>query len=731
MKVETAATEASGRSKPPLEKLLFDAASALGSAAERERFLDFCSRGDPERVATVRDLLGVASEADDFFEFEPQVDGLLVQESDQEGLGVGIGRYRLVERLGAGGCGVVYLAEQQKPVRRKVALKIIRLGLEAPEVLARFEAESQALASMTHPNIARVLDAGRTPNGRPYFAMELVDGERITDYCDGRGMGIQQRLELFASVCGAIQHAHQRGVVHRDIKPANILVETHGAVPVPKVIDFGLAAETGKPEAGEKAGVMGTPAYMSPEQILGEAPVDTRSDIYSLGILLAELLAGPPRHVPEGIFERGRDAARRKLAEIRPVLPSATLQTLPAAEREAVLAARGVSFERLLKWCAGELDWIVRKAIAPDPADRYASVHGIAADVSRWLGGEPVAARPQTRRYRFAKLVSRNRLVFGAVTLAVLGLLGGTGIATVLFLREKAARAQAELARAAEAELRERSENRVRLSEAAVRIRYGDFEGADALVSGIPVEHTPPSLEAVDVFSKLAEWHLFAGRREQVDSRFLAMTHALASVDKTDNDSVSNQLLPAATGVCLSGDADRYRWFQRTVTERFAGTRNPLVAEQILKASLLKPAGDGILERLRPLAARVEAGLEDAGSRTARDADLRAWSCFSIALMNYRDGRNDEAVAWAMRSLSHRGLNPTCGISAKILLGLVEMRKGRRDVAAGFLRSAVTDAGDRLVAELSDKGWTETGFWFDWVNVRLLLEEAGWPVEPG
>lgn len=714
-----------------VEKLLFDAASMFGSAAEQSLFLKHVCRGDPELRARLDVLLGVQEDADDFFEFDPR--HAVADEEDEPmpdgGLGIGLGRYRLIERLGSGGCGVVYLAEQLEPVRRKVAIKIIRLGLDSPEVIARFRAETQALASMNHPHIARVLDAVTTSNGRPFFVMELVDGESISDYCDSRRLSVRERLELFEKVCRAIQHAHQRGVVHRDIKPSNILVTSHDGMPIPKVIDFGIAMESEDADEGGQQRKIGTPDYMSPEQATGDEPVDTRSDIYSLGIVLGELLGGPPRPVPAELAGGETQNVREFLQRNPPRPPSEALRRLPACERTKIAGLRGISAQKLILWCEQELDWIVRKAVDRDPAQRYATVNGLAADVRRWLDEEPVLARPQTRRYRLVKLVRRNRLVFGAGTLALVGLLGGLSAATVLFLREKAARAEAERAHASEMVLRERADVRSRVAEAAVRIHYKDMEGADRLLATIPVEDTPASLEAVDVFAKVAEWHLFAGRMAEVDRRLVAMAVALARVDSTDNEKVSMRLLPAATAVCQSGDMRRYDWFRKIAIERFGNTNQPVVAEQMLKGCLLRPAGPEILDRLAPLAERVETALEDKDSRTWTDHDLRAWSCFALALFHYRQGDDELARIWAERCLAQPQVNPTCPISSRILLAMVERRSGSGGEAEAYLEGAEEEAAGHCGIE--KLGGTNAGFWFDWVNVRLLLEEAGQQVEEG
>jgi serine/threonine protein kinase/WD40 repeat protein len=385
-----------------------------------------------------------------------------------------IGHYKLLEPIGEGGCGVVYMAEQEKPVRRRVALKVIKLGMDTKRVVARFEAERQALARMDHPNIARVLDAGATQAGRPFFVMELVRGAKITDYCRQNQLTTTQRLELVVQVCRAIQHAHQKGIVHRDIKPSNVLVAVHDGVPVPKVIDFGVAKAiegrlTDQTLFTSFEQFIGTPAYMSPEQAqLNGLDVDTRADIYSLGVLLYELLTGMTPFDAKQLMSAGLDAMRRTILEVEPMRPSTrltleleragpsgrdnralhgSLTAEPTVSEADRISPGWLQRQReLIPVLRGDLDWIVMKCLEKDRTRRYETANGLAMDIQRHLKGEPVVARPPNRLYRFQKLVQRNRLVFAAAAAIGLALVLGTVGSTWEAIRaRRAERAQARL----------------------------------------------------------------------------------------------------------------------------------------------------------------------------------------------------------------------------------------------------------------------------------------------
>ena len=366
-----------------------------------------------------------------------------------------IGNYRIVQKLGEGGMGEVYEAEQTEPMRRRVALKIIKWGMDTRQVVARFESERQALALMNHPNIAKVFDAGATEQGRPFFVMECVRGIPITDYCDKHRMNNRQRLELFNQVCDGIQHAHQKGIIHRDIKASNVLVMIQDEKSVPKIIDFGVAKATAqrlteKSVFTEMGQLIGTPEYMSPEQAeMSGLDIDTRTDVYSLGVLLYELIVGVLPFESGDLRRAGFDEIRKRIREIEPPKPSTRLTT-PGFDTVHVSESRQTDLPTLTKQLKGELDWITMKAMAKDRTQRYASASELAADVTRYLKHEPVMAGPPSAMYRLKKYVRRHKVGVAAGTLVVAAMIIGITGTTIGLLKavkaEKRAREEAETA---------------------------------------------------------------------------------------------------------------------------------------------------------------------------------------------------------------------------------------------------------------------------------------------
>jgi len=441
-------------------------------AAERSRFLDEACGSHRMARQRVETLLRAHFDAGNFLggnssESTPTIDQPITERS-----GTQIGPYKLLQQIGEGGMGVVYMAEQTEPVRRKVALKVIKPGMDTRHVIARFEAERQALAVMDHPNIAHVLDAGATESGRPYFVMELVRGLPITQYCDENSLPVRERLELFASVCQTIQHAHTKGIIHRDIKPTNVLITQQDGQPIVKIIDFGIAKAMGqqlteKTLFTEFAQMIGTPLYMSPEQAaMSSVDIDTRSDIYSLGVLLYELLTGSTPVSKEQLKQATFDEIRRIIREDEAQRPSVRIggsDTLPA-----IAAHRHVEPGHLHMLVRGELDWIVMKCLEKDRNRRYETAGSLGRDVERYLHDEPVQACPPSAWYRFRKFAQRNKRTLG--TAALLGVMLAVAVSTVVASAIRAA-AEAQARAKVEADTKEKLQHNLYLTYIALAER--------------------------------------------------------------------------------------------------------------------------------------------------------------------------------------------------------------------------------------------------------------------
>jgi serine/threonine protein kinase len=428
------------------DESIFAAALAIPSPSQRAAYLDRACTGQPALRHEIEELLA-AHAADNVLD-RPRVELGHTGPYESDGcpaaaVGEPIGPYKLLERIGEGGMGEVWVADQQTPIKRRVALKLIKPGMDSRNVLGRFEAERQALAVMDHPNIAMVLDAGTTPDGRPYFVMELVKGTPITEFCDARRLTPHERLELFVPVCQAIQHAHQKGVIHRDIKPSNVLVALHDETPVPKVIDFGVAKAIGQ-QLTEKTiytgfgALVGTPAYMAPEQAtFNQLDIDTRADVYALGVLLYELLTGSPPLEPERLKKAALDEMLRIVRDEEPPRPS---QRLSTSQSQATIAATRQSDPvKLSQMMRRELDWIVMKALEKDRGRRYETANGLAKDVQRYLAGDAVEACPPTLAYRLRKVYRRNRAAVLTAAAFALVLVAATGVSVAFAVQARRA----------------------------------------------------------------------------------------------------------------------------------------------------------------------------------------------------------------------------------------------------------------------------------------------------
>jgi serine/threonine protein kinase len=719
------------------EEDLFDAARKMSTAAARSEFLDGNCGGDAALRARVEGLLTAATDAERFFDEGGSV--MISQEvaahftrtlraaagsvsaPGEEPIGTRIGRYKLVEKIGEGGCGVVYLADQEEPVRRRVALKIIKLGMETKSVIARFEAERQALAMMDHPNIARVYDAGATDRGPPYFVMELVHGVRITEFCDKNRLTLRARLDLFVLICHAIQHAHQKGIIHGDIKPSNVMVALQDEVPVPKVIDFGIskateARLTDKVLFTTYAQLIGTPAYMSPEQAqMGGVDVDTRSDIYSLGVLLYELLTGRTPFDPKELMKSGLDEMRRLLREKDPVRPSARLSGLPRDELDKAAEALQVDPSRLVSLLKGDLDWIVMKSMEKDRRRRYETANSLAMDIERYLDHEAIEARPPSWVYRLQKLVRRNRVVFIAGSAVAVALVAGMGTSTWLFLKERDARQRAVAAEQQQAHLRHDAETREKITLASLLVSQEKFEEADKILNEVSL--ADPTVEGAAVLRAIGEWRAIHEQWKPAASRFAQ----LLQVNQLDGwDVASLDFLRLGPALVEMGDASGYERFRLDAIARFIGSVCPF-PDRIVKISLLQPANEQVIASLSAVAeatAKLVAA-SDAGG----DPFQAAWHSVSLALFEYRRSNYAEAEIWCRRCLAYPEYNAPRAATAHVILAMTCNQLNRAGEARTELAAGREIIEGKYKGQI-DRGTPVQGFWFDWAFARILLREA-------
>lgn len=684
---------------------VFETLQELPTPAEQEAHLRRTCGVDRELRETVEALLADAKRAEALFtrvegELRPP-DELLEEGGAEPGPKEGdrVGACRLERLLGEGGAGVVFQAEQERPVRRPVAIKLIKPGMDTRRVIARFEAERQTLALMEHPNIARVYDAGTTEGGRPYFLMELVHGPKITDYCERAGLGLAGRLQLFLQVGEAVRHAHLKGVIHRDLKPSNLLVTEIDGRPVVKVIDFGIA----KALAARSEGTLhtqhdqriGTLACMSPEQFAG-VDLDTRSDIYGLGVVLYELLAGRPPFAHEELIEGGVERLRERMLHRDPPRPS---------ERAPGGAAR----------LRGELDWIVMRALEKDRERRYQSVGEMMDDVTRYLACEPVAARPPSRVYRFGKLLQRNKLASATGAVALLALVGGFTTSTALYLRARDAERQ-------QTRLRIEAEEREAITRAAILIMQNRHGEADAEIRRIGGVLTQPSLEATSVFRQLAIWNALRGDYPSAGRRLLALSRVNRFDASDQTDAATRDLLPLAPTLIEAGDMEAFRAFCRLLVERLGSTTNPIAAEHVLKCCLQVPPEPALMAWLARVASVAEQSLAGRVGEDGRISDvLEGWRCAVLGLWYYRAGQDEEALRWTNKAFTYTPELGAMRSYGHVVRGLAMRRLGKAEEAGAELRRAEV----LLQASfLRSREFDRDGRWHDWLAAKLLFEEA-------
>ena len=668
---------------------------------DRAAFVEGECGGDPEIRAKVERLLELEGAGDALSSLRRDVAASVrAAPSSVEGAGDTVGPYRLLRRLGEGGMGVVFEAEQERPVRRKVALKLIRWGMDTEQVVARFESERQALALMSHPGIARVYDAGATVAGRPYFAMELVEGVPVTTHCDAERLDTRARLDLFLRICDAVQHAHHKGIIHRDLKPSNILVTTEGDRAVPKIIDFGVAKATAQrltertvyTELGQ---LIGTPEYMSPEQAeLSGEDVDTRTDVYALGVVLYELLVGALPFDPSGLRQAGFDEIRRRIREEEPSKPSTRVASLGAASTDAA-AKRRTDPPTLRHQLRGDLDWIVMKALEKERARRYTSAGELGADLLRHLHHEPVLAGPPTAAYRTRKFVRRHRaLVAGAAAVLVV-LVGGIVVSTRFAIGQFRARTEAERqARIAEAVagfLRndvlaaagpERTPDRELTVRAALDAASGSIEERfhdEPVVQGSI--HTTIGLTygSLGVLES-AERHLGSA---------VELFRATLGGDHPETLAAINNLGDLYTRMGRYDDAEPLLVEVLETKRRTLGDEHDSTSASINNLGLLYRE-QGRLEEAEPLLAE---GLDLDRRLRGDEDDATLTSAHNLALLYQDLGRMEEAQTLLEKTLDTRrrvsGASHPDTLAAVQVLAVLHGRQGRVDEAVELLRDLV------------------------------------------
>src|SRR5215470_14902412 len=735
--------------KPSRELALFAAALEL-PAEDRAAYLARECGDDHALKLRVEALLRADSEAGNFMQQPPGDFPAVNSNVIGEKAGDHIGRYKLIEQIGEGGYGVVFMAEQEEPVRRKVALKIIKPGMDTKSVIARFEAERQALALMDHPNIAKVFDAGATESGRPFFVMELIRGIKITDYCDQNSLSTPERLELFVRVCQAVQHAHQKGIIHRDIKPSNILVTTteQGAAR-PMVIDFGVAKPTTNHRLTDKTLftasdlVIGTPTYMSPEQAaLTNVGVDTRTDIYGLGVLLYELLTGSTPFDAAKLLQAGLDEIRRVIREEEPVRPSTSLSTMAVPALTIVAQQRRAEPTNLIRAVRGDLDWIVMKALEKDRARRYETANGLALDVKRFLSNEPVSARPPSKLYKLGKTIQRNKLLFVAIGIIATLLVVTLVSLLVSLANERKARfayelsALRELSSTLEKESKWGEVERVRRQALEIRRKRDGIENPDTISE---IERLVRALweqkKLVEAEQVLGEALSPALLRNPASVKLLyqrvnlmgsqgrwqeAAADAARCIELQPSEHYYYHIL--APLLIMSHNLPTYEQLCRKIQATFTNTTNPYWAERMAIDCLLRSNSV------------VDLHLADRMADTAvtlgrRQKDRLPYFQVCKAMSSYRLGRYAEAATWASKSLdgspayigTDAWLMNNARAQACAVLSMANWQLGRPAEARQMLAKS-----EALAPDIAFKRGVDnfTGPWIDWPITRLEINEA-------
>lgn len=719
------------------EKSIFFDAIEIESEADRLHFLRDACGDNPELLASVQALLR------EHFRSESPVDRPVLVDlentadfpgNDSSSFvytpGTTIGVYKLREQIGEGGFGLVFVADQEKPFRRRVALKIIKPGMDSPEVIARFEAERQALALMDHANIARVYDAGMTHHGHPYFVMELVRGVQLISFCDRHKLSTTDRLELFVSICQAVQYAHQKGIIHRDLKPSNVLITLENGKPIPKVIDFGVAKAinqtlTDRTIYTRFASMIGTPAYMSPEQAeMSNLDVDTRSDIYSLGVLLYEMLTGSTPLVQDRVAKVGFDELRRIIREEEPPRPSLRLSTLSNEIVTTVSANRSLEPARLLSTVQGDLDWIVMKALDKDRNRRYATASALADDVTRYLNQEPVDARPPSTMYRFSRFARKHKLAIVTTSIVSLSVLFGLAIsiwqASVATIALRKAQISESIANDAKNELElfterlKQANNLLTSGYAHVDARnWAEAHAAFTMATQLQPRYYPVWIGRGSLYAKLGLWDQAAADYQRalelgspIDrAEFLGVSQLFFyTQNQTAYQSLHAQLSVTSIGDLSSGAIARGLLIDQTVSTSVAQQIADIAEQRIAECTANTDENEPLRRRERsgmPLGARLY---------------IAGWA-------HYRVGNYKQAVLRLQEANEDRRTWSGHG-TAYPLLAMTYYKMGKTDEAKATLEKSREQLSTWLHDSLDGPDVAIPIPWFDWIEFLIEYERA-------